>query len=181
MLLDLQSVKTYRGLRKLMSDGVCINVKWNRAWLPIVPRVVEVSLLLLAVWWAFTVLQSNSEKTEQSPIAIVGGDGEKASLVSFKALTAVPLFGKLEATPAVKKRATAPKPVVNSRLVIKLLGTVVAGASSAAIMTVGTSIETTFFLGDVLYGRVFLKEVEADAVILSNQGSDERVSLVKEK
>jgi len=33
------------------------------------------------------------------------------------------------------------------------------------------------FLGDVLYGRAFLKAANADAVIISNHSNDERVSM----
>ncbi|MDQ6997356.1 MAG: type II secretion system protein N [Mariprofundus sp.] len=142
--------------------------------------MVEISLLLLAVWWAFMMFQSNPV-TEHMPVSKVEIGTEKASLVSLKSLVAVPLFGKREVTPVIKKPITQPKPITRPRLDIKLLGTVVAGERSAAIMTVGRSAETTFFLGDVLYGRAFLKQVEAGAVILSNQGNDERVIMSEGK
>jgi len=141
------------------------------------PRLMEVSLLLSAVWLAFSLLQSNPD-AEQSPVSMLESHSGKTSLVSMQSLTAVPLFGKREAAVAVKQPITPIQPVIKeSRPDIKVIGTVVAGDSSAAIMTVGASAETTFFLGDVLYGRAFLREVKEDAVIISNHGNDERVSM----
>jgi len=155
-------------------------VTMNSTWHSIAPRVIEVGLFLLAGWWAFSMFQSNPD-TEQSPVSTIEGGIEKETLVSIKALTAVPLFGKVNVPIVVKKPVSVPKPVVVSRLKIKLLGTIVAGDRSAAMMTVGTSAETLFNLGDPLYGRVTLKAVEADAVILNHQGSDERISMSEGK
>jgi len=123
----------------------------------------------------------SSSVTESMPASMIEPEVEKASLVSLKSLIAVPLFGKREIAPVIKKPITQPKPIARPRLDIKLLGTVVAGERSAAIMTVGRSAQTTFFLGDVLYGRAFLKQVKADEVILSKQGNDERVIMTEGK
>jgi len=61
------------------------------------------------------------------------------------------------------------------------LGTVVAGKRSAAMMTVGKSAETLFYLGSPLQPGVFLKAVEANAVVLGNRGKAERVKMIEGK
>ncbi|MDQ6966645.1 MAG: type II secretion system protein N [Mariprofundaceae bacterium] len=86
------------------------------------------------------------------------------------------LFGKQKAVHEVLKSA-APKSVVQSSLDVKLLATVAAGKRSAAVMTVGKSAETLFYLGDPLQDGVFLKSVQTDAVILDHQGKAERIAL----
>jgi len=147
---------------------------------PHVPRIVEMGLLCVASFWLFTMIFPNSS-ADQALAVMNNTSSEKDPLVNIKDLTDVPLFGKLESKPVVHRAAAIPQPAETSRLDIKLLGTIVAGEQSAAVMTVGTSAETLFYLGDPLYGRVVLKKVEADAVILNNQGNDERITLIEGK
>lgn len=118
---------------------------------------------------------------EHLPASKNWNPAEKAQVISLQPLTNVALFGRPDPLTSVEAKVVAPEARSHNMPAIKLFATVVAGERSAAIMTVGTSAETTFFLGDVLFDRAFLKKVEADAVILSHQGNDERVSLVKEK
>ena len=94
-----------------------------------------------------------------------------------------PLFGTpaptTEAKPVVIETVqAAPKPSVMSRLKIKLLGTVVAGARSAAIVIMpGSGKQQLFFLHDTLQPQVTLETVEARAITINHQGTMERIEL----
>ncbi|MDX8406076.1 MAG: type II secretion system protein N, partial [Mariprofundus sp.] len=143
-------------------------------------RLVEVGLLIVLACLVSTIFLPQPD-SGQAPDSWVKSGKETLSPIKPQAFSIAPLFGKAEVPAAVKKPASAPQPEDIPRLKIRLSGTVIAGDRSSAIMTVGTSAETTFFLGDVLYGRVFLKKVEADAVILSDRGHDEWFGLMAEK
>ncbi len=92
----------------------------------------------------------------------------------IEALLSTPLFGRPEAKPA----RFAPKPVTPSRLNAKLLGTVVAGAHSAAVLQLG-GVQHVFFAGDVIRPGFRLSEVRTDAVIIDHGGRLERIGLEK--
>lgn len=98
-------------------------------------------------------------------------------LPDISGLLAVPVFGKREIRtpkPAAKKNI----PVVQSRLNIKLLGTVVAGENSAAIVAIGKGSEQEVFLiGDRIQPGVVLKEITAASIVIERGGKLERILL----
>ncbi|MDQ7000503.1 MAG: type II secretion system protein N [Mariprofundus sp.] len=100
------------------------------------------------------------------------------TLPDITGLLTVPLFGKIQQIQSPKPVPKKPKPVVVSRLNIKLLGTIVAGENSAAIVAVAKRREQqVFFIGDRIQPGVILKEVEAEAIVVERSGKLERISL----
>ncbi len=88
------------------------------------------------------------------------------------------LFGKLERQAAPKPAAPPPPPP--ARLNARLLGTVVAGSHSAAVLKLAREpAERVFFLGDEIAPGVRLAEVRADAIIVDRGGRRERIALEK--
>jgi len=141
------------------------------------PRGIELVLLVLLGWVAVNwYFQYNDTKLPVMEVMDNALEAENANVPNVAQLK-VPLFGhqKLHHQHVI----TSTKPMVASALKIKLLGTVVAGKRSAAIIKVGKLTETTFFLGDSLQSGVFLKMVENDAIVVDNQGKFERVDLSK--
>ena len=143
-----------------------------------IPNILELSLIfilawLVSSWWSLAIMD------EPARLSVKPVDSLLTRSMDVKDSVKVRVFGKENIQPTVKK--TKIKPVLVSRLNIKLLGTVVAGKRSAAVITVGTSAEKTFFLGDSLQAGVFLKTVEVDAVVVDHQGKLERISLLKGK
>lgn len=89
-----------------------------------------------------------------------------------------PIFGNVA---PVEKVAEAPRPVVASRLNIRLLGTIVAGERSAAIVLInGGSAQQMFTIGSQMQPGVLLEAVEADAIVVDNHGRKERIQLPQE-
>ncbi len=139
------------------------------------PLLFELTLVAMLAWvvsgW---LLPSNDLK----PSGLSENTREAtATLPDITRLLTVPLFGKLQVR-ATKPVVQKPKPVVVSRLNIKLLGTIVAGENSAAIVAVAKRREQqVFFIGDRIQPGVILKEVEAEAIVVERGGKLERISL----
>lgn len=152
-----------------------MNTKINIRYIPYMFELSLIFLLawLVSSWWSLAVIDGYT-RLSMKPV-----DSLLIKSMDVKDIVKVRLFGKENIQTAVKE--TKVKPVLVSRLNIKLLGTVVAGKRSAAVITVGTSAEKTFFLGDSLQAGVFLKAVEVDAVVVDHQGKLERISLLKGK
>ena len=154
-------------------------VRTPQIWLSATPRWMEIGLVLLlawviAGWWV------GSEDTPKAAFTTLP-KSIKASTVQDEDWLDAPLFGKQEVKVVAPKLAVA-KPVVVSRLNLKLLGTVVAGERSAAVVIVGGSNkQQVFFLGDMIQPSVSLDKVEVDAIVVNNHGKSERVALPKGK
>jgi len=141
-------------------------------WLP---RVVEAGLVLLAAWLVAGWLTggmvdqaiqdiSNHDVAMQAPDTV--------------AIAAFPLFGKQVVAPVAPVASTpvAPAP---TRLNIRLLGTVVAGDRSLAIMQLGAGEEKVVFINQDIQPGVSLELVEADAIVVNNRGRKEKVLMAK--
>lgn len=107
------------------------------------------------------------------------------SLPEINKLIAIPLFGKAPAkVQAPTIVAAPPAPVIRQALNFKLLGTVVAGKSSAAILSVASihhGDEQVYFIGDQIQPGITLKRVEYDAITVDRNGILERISLEQGK
>ena len=145
------------------------------------PRVVEGVLVLmlawvLTSWWLSVPVQALKQvahsQLNASPIL---------DKTMIQKMTDVALFGVMQRdTPKIKVAAS--KVVVASRLDIKLLGTVVAGERSAAVVALkGAAKQQVFFLHDTIQPGVILDVVEVDAIVVDNQGKPERIALQKSK
>jgi len=144
------------------------------------PVLVEVSLVVLMAWLvAGWLLPAGQQQAVQSQTA----DSAVIALPELADLVAVPLFGKLVET-AVKETPqpvkAQPRPVVQVPLNLKLLGTVLAGHDSVAIVQLnGAAKEKIFFVGDTVQTGAVLKKVEVSAIVIDHNGTLERISMAK--
>jgi len=151
-----------------------------RQGLSIAPRWVELVLVVALAWVVSTWWVSTEPSNFQS---VEGGliQSKEGSLFDTTMLSDVSLFGKQEKAQAVIKKEVL-RPVVVSRLNIKLLGTVVANEHSAAIVLLnGGGEQQVFFLGDTIQSGVSLTKVEVDAIVVEHQGKPERIVMSKSK
>jgi len=143
-----------------------------------IPLLAELGLVVLLAWMASGWLLPGGDRTQPAGLT-QSVQVSTAALPDLAELLAVPLFGK--AAPKarqVAKPGARPAPVVVSRLNIKLLGTVVAGGDSAAIVSLASNGEqTVVFIGDDIQPGVKLLEVEAEAIVVERGDMLERVSL----
>ncbi len=142
------------------------------------PLLSELALIILLAWMVAGWLLPKEESSLSNMVENI----EKTVVVlpDLNAMLAVKLFGQ---PPQIKAQPIAPtiarpKPVVLRPLTIKLLGTVVAGKSSAAIIAISRGSEQrAFFLGDTIQAGVVLKTVEAESILVDRSGNLERISL----
>ncbi len=146
-----------------------------QAWLARLPSWTEIALVLLAAWLVTGWLVGN--QGESLPEFEVREDTGASALPDVAALVNVPLFGRVARQVTAKPSAVS-KPVLQSRLNIKLLGTVVAGKHSAAIVKLAAEREqNVFFKGDTMQPGVKLHDVEPEAVIVERAGKLERIMM----
>ncbi len=142
------------------------------------PRGLEIFLVLLAAWLLAGLFASNPlEKSKH--VLVNENSGETSEAFDASLLRGVDLFGEM-AVPKDVPAQEKPKnePVKESRLQIKLIGTVVAGDKSAAMVSAGGSRkQEVFFLHEAIQPNVTLEEVEATAIVVSNRGKRERISI----
>jgi general secretion pathway protein C len=142
-----------------------------------IPLFSEVGLLMLLAWivsgWLLPeekILPSGAMQASTGPAAV---------LPDLAGLLAVSLFGeapvRIDPPKSVVKQAA---PVIQSRLTIKLLGTVVAGEESAAIISTSAgSDQRVLFVGDIIQPGVMLHEIKPWAIVVDRAGKLEMVSL----
>jgi len=148
-----------------------------QSWISRLPTVTEVGLIVLAAWLvAGWLMPTDVETVGQHNTNSV----QEASPLDTKLLQETTLFGiEAKEAPAPVKQV---KPVAPSRLSIKLIGTVVADERSAAVVVIQPSKEQQLFVvGDSIQSGVVLKEVEADAIVIDNQGKLEHIELEKNR
>jgi len=142
------------------------------------PRWLEYALVLLGAWVVAGLfvgtpipLTSNqvwSEKKQDKPVP----QGEQV-------FRQVDLFGKAQEVVGAPVKQVE---VVASKLNIKLIGTVVAGRKSAAMVTVqGSKKQQVFFLDETIQPGVQLKKVEVTEIVVDNRGKMERIAIEKGK
>lgn len=141
------------------------------------PLLTEIILVLLLGW--MVVGWFLSEKAVE-----YGGDNIQPEATALAApelaeLLSQALFGKAKeksATPVAAPELV--QKVVMSPLNIKLLGTVVAGENSAAVLVVSNA-QKVVFIGSKIQSGVLLKEVEVEAVVVERAGRLERIVMQK--
>jgi len=149
----------------------------------IAPRCVEVSLVLLSAWMlAGLLVGTDNTSTPKMLISAVETNNSPTKTVDVQMLKDANLFGEVAAVKATNQKPALTSPVVDSRLNIKLIGTVVAGKKSAAMVTTGgSSKQAIFFLKEEIQAGVSLEKVEATAIVVSNRGKRERISIEASK
>ncbi len=105
------------------------------------------------------------------------------ALPDLNTLLDATLFGQApQAAKAIAPAAQPKRAIVLSPLTLKLLGTVVAGDHSAAIIALkANGKQAAFFIGDHIQAGVVLKTVEANAIVVDHNGRMERISLEQGK
>ena len=150
------------------------------------PRWLESALVLTASWMIAGTLvgdQLGSQSKVAQQQAVVSPSQAVANVKNTDGavLQQVYLFGKQEEQ-AKAEDVTTPLVVKASKLNVKLIGTVVAGARSAAVVKMnGSKGQAVFFLGNEMQPGVTLDLVEADAIVVSNHGQQERISIEEGK
>lgn len=134
------------------------------------PWLVDLALVLALAW----VVSGWMQRPALPSTAISKAASSKNVSIDIAALAATPLFGE-------EKKAAVPKPlpVVASTLNLKLVGTVVAGSDSAAIIKDAGNKQKVVMIGDVLQPGVVLKRISTDAIEVEHQGRLERIALPK--
>ena len=137
------------------------------------PFIANLILALLLVWvisgWFGTTEQKlpqvqQTERVSISPPELSEIQGD--------------LFGKIPVKAAVSQPVR--RAIVKSPLNVRLLGTVVAGDNSAAVIaTSGRGEQKVLFIGGEIQSGVTLHEVLADAIVLDRNGSLEKVMMDK--
>jgi general secretion pathway protein C len=139
----------------------------------LLPRWAEYGLVILMAWFVSGLLVSNPKSiNQQLPVL-----QEKTKVTSNMdtLFQEVSLFGQAQVEEQKVKQTVA---VVASKLNIKLVGTVVAGKKSAAMVTVaGSKKQQVFFLDEEVQPGVLLKQVEAATIVVDNRGKMERIAL----
>jgi len=146
------------------------------------PRSLEIIFALLAAWLvAAYITDSNDHHSARLSI-----EQQQTENTPVRHLDTA-LFGKL--APSVKAQAAVvtPQPVIQapvvvSRLNITLIGTIVAGERSAAIVMMDNKRKQQFFtLHASMQPNVTLEKVETNAIVVNNHGKSERITLKKGK
>ena len=142
------------------------------------PLLSEFALVILLAWVISGWLLPPQPDTQ---ISNTMDSIEKTAtlLPDLNSMLAVKLFGQPAQQP--KPAAAVPprsKVVIKRPLTLKLLGTVVAGTSSAAIISIKPGAEQqAYFIADTIQAGVILQSVEANAIVVNRGGSLERISL----
>ncbi|MDQ6969685.1 MAG: type II secretion system protein N [Mariprofundus sp.] len=145
------------------------------------PLLSEFILVVLLAWLVAGWLLPEQEAAVSNNINSI--ETAAQTLPDLNSMVATTLFGQAAkkiqpVAPVVQQRKT----VALTPLTLKLLGTVVAGAHSAAIIALTPSgKQSVFFIGDNIQTGVVLKTVEANAIIIDHNGSLERISLEQGK
>lgn len=141
------------------------------------PRWVEIGLVVLFGWMVsgWLVAEGLPEHGDEAGFATINSVSQ--AIPDVASLIQAPLFGQVAKT--VPKPAPVQQPVVQSRLNIKLLGTVVAGKTSAAVVKLASGRQQVFFIGDAIQPGVKLAAVEVDAIVVARNGRRERINMEK--
>ncbi len=146
-----------------------LNFASLKALAPSVPGWVEV-LLILALSWMLAGLVVKPMLPSSGDLQPLQPKEENYS-VNVQGLIAAAPFGK---TAVLKPNKAA----IKSRLAIKLLGTIVAGEQSAALIKAKPgSAEEVFYIGEAISPGILLIEIEASRIVIEASGRREIIML----
>jgi len=142
-----------------------------------IPLFSELGLVVLLAWMVSGWLLPGEKLLSSGPSPDVAGPA--ATMPDLAGLLAIPLFGEAPARiQPVKPVVKAVAPVAQSPLTLKLLGTVVAGEESLAVISLSAGSEQRVFsIGESIQPGVTLHTVEPWAIVVDRAGILERVSL----
>jgi len=142
-----------------------------------ISRLVEMALVLTLAWMASLWLIP-----AQSPDSVPGSGPmqlQAAAKPDIDRLASSHLFGKQAVQAPAAAQSPAPVVAAPTQLNIRLMGTVVAGDRSSAVMRLGNGKEKVYFVHEEIQAGVMLEEVQVDAVIVDNRGRKEKVLMAK--
>jgi len=141
------------------------------------PQLTNIVLALIIVW-----MVGSWFIVEKQPMSTIGSEVNTSQQQSLPILAEIQgeLFGVAQSLVGAPK--LAPKRVVRTSLKVELLGTVVAGDNSAAVIAKeGRSDQRVLFIGGELQPGVTLHDVLSDAIVLDRDGSLEKVMMIKSR
>lgn len=144
------------------------------------PRWLEYSLVVLAAWMiaGLWVADDMALPVASQQLVLKHESVGKDKAVDVASFKDIHLFGDMDEAEGANNVVSAPLVVQPSKLNIILVGTVVAGARSAAVVTMnGSKEQMVFFTGSEILPGVVLKSVEVMAIVLDNRGQQERISI----
>ena len=141
------------------------------------PLFSELALVVMFAWLVAGWLLPQHQIQRSNMVEDIGK--ATPSLPDLNAILGAHLFGQApQRAPAISAVKQQPKAIIIQPLSIKLLGTMVAGDASAAIIALTLGAEQqTFFIGDIIQPNATLKIVEPYAIIVDRNGRLERISL----
>lgn len=140
------------------------------------PFATALILLLGCAWVVASLLQEQNETRSVKNISVTPDPAlDKTELTQ---LAKAPLFGQ---PPVARPEPVVTRLIPTKNLDIKLLGTIIADKRSAAVLILGRKKQQeVFFLGSLICPGVTLKKVEADAILIQNQGELQRIVMATE-
>ena len=132
----------------------------------------ELLLVVVAAWMVSDLFVEKGSKVSLGVMSSQNSSNASVS-VNDRLLQEVNLFGLLE-----KETVEAPVVVTSSKLDVRLIGTIVAGKNSAAmVLLAGSKEQSLFFVGESMQPNVMLHGVEPTEITVDNNGSIERIAL----
>ncbi len=144
------------------------------------PRFLELVLIVLMAWLMAGYLVPNNT----APTTTATPTDTNPSSPQRNTINNTEIFGTMVYAPQPKPQAapSKPAPIQVSPLTIQLLGTIVAGEHSAAIVRIKAGAkQETFMLHDFIQSGVRLEQVETDAIVVQRNGASERIVMQKKK
>ncbi|MDQ6953242.1 MAG: type II secretion system protein N [Mariprofundaceae bacterium] len=146
------------------------------------PRSLEITFVLLAAWLVAGYITDTTD--HHTPLISI--EQQQTENTPVRHLDTA-LFGKLAPSVKTQTAVVTPQPVIQvpvvvSRLNITLIGTIVAGERSAAIVIMNNKRKQQFFiLHATMQPNVTLEKVETNAIVVNHHGKSERITLKKGK
>jgi len=141
-------------------------------WLP---RIIEAAILLALAWMLAGWLSGGMDEPAIHGMA----HPDAAEPPDVVEIAAFPLFGRQASVSAGPKSGSVPPVAATTRLNIRLLGTVVAGDRSSAVMRLGSGKEMVVFIGGDIQPGVRLEQVDSVSIVVDNRGRKEKVLMAK--
>ncbi len=167
---------------KLSKNNLLVWGKNYSNWLPIVEWSgwILITIILAKLFWVIALHLTSPDVSKQK--ALFGGSQNKSvrsQSVDISSLVNLHLFGNAEVAPKVEAEIMDLPP---TKLNLKLRGIYAAASNlrSNSIIEDGKGKQNVYFIGDKLKvsGRVYLRQVYVDRVILETNGTKEELRLV---
>ena len=151
-------------------------------WLPVIQWAGWIIITVMAskLFWILTLhFSSDDISNKKAPLVVISQSNQSGQQVDVGGLVSQHLFGDQDKVAVVVEQQTEDAP--ETRLNLKLRGIYAANNKnrSNSIIEDGKGKQAVYFIDDKLEvsGRVYLRNVYSDRVILENNGRKEELSL----